>query len=219
MSLCVHVLCNSACEYCTSGPGTVDTFVNVFLPKTLHATRSTPEGEDLTTCGTEAPLPARALRDIPDETVKALLPGDNHLLGCDTSRGDQCSLPRRRRFCSSSLGPCFRKDHLSGKDASVKCFDAVLGKVHLPCLRFIAVRNVVFWHPLSLPVLVMFTQGLHCFFLAMRGKNVRASRVFREARQLQLTPKAPLPLPPHVAEVCTVFFSLISSSCSCLPSW
>ena len=27
---------------------------------------------DLTTCGAEAPLPPRVLRDIPDETVKAL---------------------------------------------------------------------------------------------------------------------------------------------------
>ena len=33
------------------------------------------EGKDLTTCGAEAPLPQRVLRDIPDETVKALVDG------------------------------------------------------------------------------------------------------------------------------------------------
>ena len=37
---------------------------------------------------------------------------------------------------------CHSGVHLPGKDASFKCFDAVLGKVHLPCLRFIAVRIV-----------------------------------------------------------------------------
>ena len=31
------------------------------------------EGKDLTACGAEAPLPPRGLRDIPDETVKALV--------------------------------------------------------------------------------------------------------------------------------------------------
>ena len=43
---------------------------------------------------------------------------------------------------SSGLDSCLRKDHAPEKDASVKCFDAVLGKVRLPCLRFIAVRIV-----------------------------------------------------------------------------
>ena len=40
---------------------------------TIPRHRSTPEGKDLKTCGTEAPLPPRVLRDIPDETVKALV--------------------------------------------------------------------------------------------------------------------------------------------------
>ena len=35
--------------------------------------RSTPEGEDPTTCGTEAPLPPDVLGDVPEETVKALV--------------------------------------------------------------------------------------------------------------------------------------------------
>ena len=43
---------------------------------------------------------------------------------------------------SSDLDSCLKKDHVPGKDASVKCIDAVLGKVRLPCLRFMAVRNV-----------------------------------------------------------------------------
>ena len=57
-----------------------------------------------------------------------------------------------------------QKDHVPGKDASVKCFDAVLGKVHLPCLRFIAVRNVldvVSQHPLSLLCLWLFSALYH----------------------------------------------------------
>ena len=43
---------------------------------------------------------------------------------------------------SSGLDSCLRKDHAPEKDASVKCFDAVLGKIRVPCLRFIAVRIV-----------------------------------------------------------------------------
>ena len=43
---------------------------------------------------------------------------------------------------SSGLDSCLREDHVREKDASVKCFDAVLGNVRLPCLRFITVRNV-----------------------------------------------------------------------------
>ena len=35
--------------------------------------RSTPEGKELTTCGTEAPLRPDVLRDVPDETVKAFV--------------------------------------------------------------------------------------------------------------------------------------------------
>ena len=58
-------------------------------------------------------------------------------------------------LCSSGLSHGLRYYHVPGKDASVKCFDAVLGKVHLPCLRFVVVRHgpsVVFWHPFSLSV-------------------------------------------------------------------
>ena len=40
--------------------------------------------------------------------------------------------------------PLPQERHLPGKDASVKCFDAVLGKVHLPCWRFIAVEMLYF---------------------------------------------------------------------------
>ena len=39
--------------------------------------------------------------------------------------------------------PASGKDNVPGKDASVKCFDAVLGKVRLPRLRFITVRKVI----------------------------------------------------------------------------
>ena len=39
-------------------------------PERWHATRSAHEGKDLTTCGTEVPLPPRFC-NIPDETVKA----------------------------------------------------------------------------------------------------------------------------------------------------
>ena len=78
--------------------------------------------------------------------------------------------------------PLPQERHFAWKRCFVKCFDAVLGKVHLPCLRFITVRNVVLWYPLSLPV---FVACLHKFciviFLAMRGKNVRVSRWYCQA--------------------------------------
>ena len=58
-------------------------------------------------------------------------------------------------LCSSGQGHGLRCYLVPGKDGLVKCFDAVLGKFHLPCLRFIVVRSgpsVVFRHPFSLSV-------------------------------------------------------------------
>ena len=73
-----------------------------------------------------------------------------------TRRGTACVLCHSGiALCSSGLGHSLRYYLVPGKDASMKCFEAVLGKVHLPCLRFIVVRNgpgVVFWHPFSLSV-------------------------------------------------------------------
>ena len=66
----------------------------------------------------------------------------------------------------------------------ITTFEAVLVKVLLPCLRLIALRNVVCWHPLLFFCPIgMFTQCLQCIFLLICGKNVRASRWFRQARQ------------------------------------
>ena len=45
--------------------------VTSLLPVLARVTFS--EGRDLTTLGTEAPLPLRVLRDLPDETVEALV--------------------------------------------------------------------------------------------------------------------------------------------------
>ena len=61
-------------------------------------------------------------------------------------------------LCSSGLGHGLRYYHAPEKDASVKCLDAVLGKVHLPCWCFIVLRDgpgVVFWHAISLSVSVV----------------------------------------------------------------
>ena len=44
-------------------------------------------------------------------------------------------------LCSSSLGHDLRSYHVPEKDASLKCLGDVLGKLHLPCWRFIVVRN------------------------------------------------------------------------------
>ena len=48
--------------------------------------------------------------------------------------------------------------------------------------------DVVIWYPLSVAVFVeRLHKILHCVYLAMRGKNVRVSRWFRQARQPILT--------------------------------
>ena len=44
-------------------------------------------------------------------------------------------------LCSSGPGHGLRCYHVPGKDASVKSFDTVLGKVHLPCLMFVVVPH------------------------------------------------------------------------------
>ena len=123
---------------------------------------------------------------------------------------------------------------MPGIDASVECFDAVLGKVHLPCLRFIVVQNgrgVVFWHPLSLSPSVcgVFSKILHFCYLAIRRKTPRGTKapansmwnngeicqvLSTEAfttifQACDVTKGSSLPrhhclLSPHVAEVCTV---------------
>ena len=63
--------------------------------------------------------------------------------------------------------------------------------VHLPCLRIIAVRIVpgccFLAFNFSSCVCGRFTKFLHCVFLALRGRNVRANRWFRQARQPLLT--------------------------------
>ena len=107
-----------------------------------------------------------------------LLPADNHLLGRDDN-GCHCyaflppalrcygrqflfasfsTAPERANcvlchsgvaLCSSGLFYELRYYHVPGRVTSVRCFDAVMGKIHLPCGRFIVVRNgpcVVFWY-------------------------------------------------------------------------
>ena len=70
-------------------------------------------------------------------------------------------------LCSSGLGHGLRYYHVPEKDASEKCLDAVLGKVQLPCWRFIDVRNgpgVVFWHSISLSVSVAWLLSFYIVF-------------------------------------------------------
>ena len=77
--------------------------------------------------------------------------------------------------------------HVPEKDMSVKCLDAVLGKVHLPCWSFIVVRNgfgVVFWHSISRTVSVAWLLSLSD---DTRKVFFRHSRWFRQARKPQLT--------------------------------
>ena len=73
-------------------------------------------------------------------------------------KGTACVLCHKGvALCSSGLGHGLWYHHVPDKDASVKCLDAVLGKVHRPCWRFMVVRNgpgVVFWHSFSLSVSV-----------------------------------------------------------------
>ena len=85
--LCVHVWFNSACECCTSGPGTIDTFFNVFLPRTLARDALSTRRErshDLWHWGTVAATflqhPGR------DSQGLRLFPSNNHFLGRDDRR-------------------------------------------------------------------------------------------------------------------------------------
>ena len=91
-----------------------------------------------------------------------------------TRRDRLCFLSQRRPSVFLRPWPRPQVLHVSEKDASVKCLDAVPGKVHLPCWRFIVVRNgpgVVFWQ-LNLPFCVcgVVTKFLHCVYLTIRGK-------------------------------------------------
>ena len=109
-------------------------------------------------------------------------------------------------LCSSSLDFCLRKDYVPGKDASVKCFDASLGKVRLLCLRSIALRKVpgrwilastllssCLWHPCCQALCTeAFTSFCHACDGTMRSK----------------LPRHHCLLHPHVAESCTVFLFL-----------
>ena len=103
--------------------------------------------------------------------------------------GPACVCHSGVTLCSSGLGHGLRYSHVPEKNASVKCLDAVLGKVHLPCWRFIVVRNgprVVF--NLSFCVCGVVTELLPCSYLTMHGKFFfRVCRWFRQARQPLLT--------------------------------
>ena len=72
------------------------------------------------------------------------------------------------------------------KDASVKCLDAVLGKVHLPCWGFIVERD-----GLGCCILAFDLSCLLSFYVVTTCGKVflvsRDSRWFRQARKLQLT--------------------------------
>ena len=74
---------------------------------------------------------------------------------------------------------------MPGKDASVKCFDAALGKVYLPCLRFIVVRNgpVSYFGIHSLFLFVACFLRFCIVYLAIRKRTPRGSRRFRQARR------------------------------------
>ena len=65
----------------------------------VHLLRyGTQQGKDLT-CGTEAPLPPRVLRDIPDETVKALADCLVLFLGSDDNYCYWCCITVSRSTC------------------------------------------------------------------------------------------------------------------------
>ena len=76
-------------------------------------------------------------------------------------------------MCSPGLGDGPRYCHVPRKNASVKCFDAALGKVYLPCLRFIVVWN----GPVSYFGIHSLFLSVACFLrfcmvnLAMRGRT------------------------------------------------
>ena len=115
-------------------------------------------------------------RNILDETVKALalslLITVLTVTTCASESRAPCNIsfwhlngrPVFSVLAASGLGDCPRYYHVPGKDASVKCFDA-LGQVYLPCLRFIVVRNgpVSYFGIRSLFLfLAYFSKILHC---------------------------------------------------------
>ena len=87
-------------------------------------------------------------------------------------------------LAASGLGDGPRYYHVPGKDASVKCFDA-LGQVYLPCLRFIVVRNgpVSYFGIHSLFLFLAYFQRFCIVYLAIRRSTPRGSRRFRQARR------------------------------------
>ena len=105
-----------------------------------------------------------------------------------TRRDGLCPLSQRRRSVFLRPRPRPQVSMCPKKDASVKCLDAVLGKVHLPC--FIVVLNglgFLFWHSISLSVSVACL--LSFYVVTIRGKVLffRDSRWFLQARKPLLT--------------------------------
>ena len=123
---------------------------------------------------------------------------------------------------SSGVDSCLRKDHVPGKDASVKCFEAVLGKVRLPCLRFVAARNVPGrWITVFVASLLILRVS-RWFHQARKPLPTAYGRMAKSARRCSLwpSPRHRCFLPPHVAGDCTVFLFLFFCPLLCprLPS-
>ena len=94
-------------------------------------------------------------------------------------------------FCRPTVHQPFERNyHVPGKDASVKCFDAVQGTVHLLCEVHRCAKKArccILAFILSFCVCGLFSKILHFGYLTLRRKTPRESPRFRQARKLLIT--------------------------------